>query len=78
MQLCITIIDWELALILKEGTGLKTVFVSVCGNLNLIESLISYKLLGLWVDDDLKWKSNVILGEKGCKTFVSFKGFEKL
>jgi hypothetical protein len=54
------------------------VFVSVCGNLNLIESLISYKLLGLWVDDDLKWKSNVILGEKGCKTFVSFKGFEKL
>ena len=43
-------------------------------NGHVFERVKSYKLLGMWIDDNLKWKTNVkYLVKKGSKTLVYFK-----
>ena len=38
----------------KDGTVIPAMKINYC----VLERVSSYKLLGLWIDDDLKWKSN--------------------
>ena len=43
-------------------------------NGHVFERVKSYKLFGMWIDDNLKWKTNVkYLVKKGSKTLVYFK-----
>ena len=36
----------------------RTVITAIKINDCVLERVSSYKLLGLWIDDDLKWKTN--------------------
>ena len=46
---------------------------------HVFEKVTSYKLTGLLIDDDLKWKSNVkYMGKKSDQTLVFSKNSENL
>ena len=38
----------------KDRTVIPAIKINDC----VLERVSSYKLLGLWIDDDLKWKTN--------------------
>jgi hypothetical protein len=57
----------------------KFVIPSLEVNGHMFERVQSYKLLDMWIDDNLKWKTNVkCLVKKSSKMLVCSKKFEEL
>ena len=54
----------------------KSVIPTLEVNGHVFEKVKSYKLLGMWIDDDLKWKTNVeYLVKKASKRLFALKIF---